>query len=131
MEISCTSISAHAWRSVIFQPGYKHFLTSNLADGKNVQFTICILLRPTLWITVTETVVKAQRRLRWEIETIEVESGSHCGQTILLSARTSTKPPTIATQLSLALQQILCFHLRLGLSLLFSNNFWNNRQYWE
>jgi len=36
---------------------------------------------------------------------MEVESGSHRGQTILLSAgSTSTKPPTIATQLSLALQ---------------------------
>ena len=39
---------------------------------------------------------------------MEVESGSHQGQTILLSARsTSTKPPTIATQLSLALQLAL------------------------
>ena len=87
------------------------FLTSNFADGKNIQFMIHILLRPTLWITVTETVVKAQRSLRWEIETMEVESGSHRGQTILLSARsTSTKLPTIATQLSLALQQLLHFH---------------------
>ena len=57
---------------------------------------------------MTETVVKAQRSRRWEIETMEFESGSPRGQTILLSARsTSTKPPTIATQLSLALQQIL------------------------
>jgi len=36
---------------------------------------------------VTETVVKAQRSLRWEIETMKVESGSHRGQTVLLSAR--------------------------------------------
>ena len=64
----------------------------------------------TLWglpdlTTYVETVVKAKRGLQWEIETMEVESGSHRGQTILLSARnTSTKPPTTATQLSLALQ---------------------------
>ena len=85
---------------------------SNFADSKNIQFTIRILSRPTLWITVTETIVKAQRSLRWKIEMMEVESGSHRGQTILLSAHsTSTKQPTIATQLSLALQQILRFHL--------------------
>jgi len=35
-------------------------------------------------MTVTETVGKAKRSLRWEIETVEVESGSHRGQTILL-----------------------------------------------
>ena len=40
VEISCTSIRAYAWSVVIFQPGYKHFLMSNFADGKNVQFTI-------------------------------------------------------------------------------------------
>jgi len=86
-------------------------LTSNFADGKRIQFTIRIFSRPTLWITVTDTVVKAQRSLRWEIETMEVKSGSQWGQTIPLSARsTSTNPPTITTQLSLALQQILCFH---------------------
>ena len=86
---------------------------SNFADGKNIQFTIRILLRPTLWITVTETVVKAQGSLWWETEMMEVESGSHRCQTILLSARSSsTKPPTIATQLSLALQQVLRFHWR-------------------
>jgi len=113
VEISCTSIRAHAWHAVIFRPGYKHFLTSNYKDGKNIQFTICILSRSTLWITVTEIVVKAQRSLWWEIETVEVESGSHQGQTILLSAHsTSTKPPTIATHLSLALQQTLHFHSR-------------------
>jgi len=78
---------------------------------KNVQFTVRTLSIPTLLITVTETVVKAQGSLRWEIETMEVESGSHRGQAILLSAcSTSTKPPTIATQLSLVLQQILRFH---------------------
>ena len=94
MEISCTSIRAYAWCAVIVRPGHKHFLMSNFAYGKNIQFTICILLRPTLSITVTETVVKAQGSLRWETETIsmEVESGSHWGQTSLLSAcRTSTK----------------------------------------
>ena len=38
---------------------------------------------------------------------MEVESVSHWGQTILLSARsTSTKASTVTTQLSLVLQQI-------------------------
>jgi len=69
VEISCTSIRAHVWCAVIFRPGYKHFLTSNFADSKNIQFMIRILSRPTLWITVTEIVLKAQRSLRWEIET--------------------------------------------------------------
>ena len=32
---------------------------------------------------MTETVVKAQGSLRWETETMVVESGSHHGQTIL------------------------------------------------
>ena len=59
--------------------GYKRFMTSNFADGKNIQFTIRTLSRPTLPITVTETVVKAQRNLRWEIEMMKVESGSHRG----------------------------------------------------
>jgi len=88
-------------------------LTSNFAESKNLHFTIRILSRPTLSITVTETVAKAQRSLRWEIETMEVKSGSHQGQTILSVRSTSTKPSTmstIATQLSLALQQILRFH---------------------
>ena len=99
----------------MFEPGYKHFLTSNFADDKNIQFTIRILLRPTWWITVRETVVKAERSLRWEIEMMEVESASYRGQAILLSAHsTSTKLPTIATQLhvSLELQQIFRFHSR-------------------
>jgi len=48
-------------------------LKSNFADDKNIQFTIRILSRPTLWITVRETVVKAQRSLRWEIEMMEVK----------------------------------------------------------
>jgi len=62
---------------------------------------------------VTETVVKAQRSLRWEIEMMKVESGSHWGQSILLSGHsTSTNSPTIATQLSLALQQVLRFRSR-------------------
>jgi len=53
---------------------------------------------------VTETIVKAQE----VAETMEVESGSHWGQTILISAHsTSTKAPTVTTQLSLALQQVL------------------------
>jgi len=95
------------------RPGYKHFWMSNFADGKNIQFTISILSRPTLLIKVTETVLEAQISLQWETETMEVESGSHRGQTILLSARCiSTKAPTVATQLSLALQQILHFHSR-------------------
>ena len=67
------SIRAYAWCAVIFRPGYKHFLTSNFPDGKNIQFTIRILSRPTLWMTVTETVVKAKRSLQWEIEMMEVK----------------------------------------------------------
>ena len=44
---------------------------------------------------------------------MEAESGSHLGQTILLStSTTSTKAPTITTLLSLALQQILHFRSR-------------------
>jgi len=86
---------------------------SNFAVGKNIQFTICILSKPTLSITVIETVVKAQGSLRWETETMEVKSGSHRSQTILHSASsTSTKVPTVATQLSRALQQVLNFHSR-------------------
>ena len=105
---------AHERRAVTFRPGYKHFLTSNFADGKNIQFTIHILSRPTLSITVTETVLKAKVSQWWETVTMEVESESHRSQTILLSGRcTSTKAPTVATtQLSLALQQILRFHSR-------------------
>jgi len=39
---------------------------------------------------------------------MEVESGSHWGQTILIPAHsTSTKAPMVTTQLSLALQQVL------------------------
>ena len=64
---------------------------------------IHILSKPTLWITVTETIVKTQGSLWWETETMEVEGGSHWGLAILLSARTiSTKVPTVITQLSQA-----------------------------
>jgi len=59
-----------------------------------MQFTIRTLSRPTLSMTVTETVVKVQISLRWEIETMEVESGSH-RQTILLSARSTSTNPLI------------------------------------
>ena len=73
------------WRSAAQVLGHMHgvrsssdqvtsTLTSHFADSKNIQFTIRILSRPTLSIAVTETVVKAQRSLRWEIEMIEVES---------------------------------------------------------
>jgi len=75
---------------------------SNFADVKNIQFMIHILLRPTLSITMTETVFKAQGSLWWETEMMEVESGSHQSQTILLSAHcASTKAPTVTTQLYL------------------------------
>jgi len=53
-EISCTSTKVHALHLVIIQCGYKHFLTSNFADGNSIP---CI---PTLSIPVTETIVKAQ-----------------------------------------------------------------------
>ena len=65
----------------------KQFISSKFADGKNIQFTICISSRPTLSITVTGAVAKAGGSLWWETETMEVESGSHRGQIILLSAR--------------------------------------------
>jgi len=74
---------------------------------------IRILSRPTLLITVTDTIVKAQGSLWWGTERMEIESGSHRGQAVLLSGHsTSTKAPTVATQLSLALQlqQVLGFH---------------------
>ena len=69
---------------VIIQPGYKLILTSSFADGKHILFAICILSRPTLSITVTETIVKAHGSRWWETEMMEVESGCHWGQTILL-----------------------------------------------
>ena len=50
MKISCRSIGAYARHADIVQPGHKPFLTSNFADGKNIQFTIRILSRPTLSI---------------------------------------------------------------------------------
>ena len=43
-----------------------------LQTVKNIQFTIRTLSRPTLLITVTKTIVKAQRSLRWETEMMEV-----------------------------------------------------------
>ena len=64
-----------------------------------------------VWCRVCSVIT--QISLRWDIETLEVESGSHRGQTILLSARsTSTKAPIVATQLPLALQQVRHFHSR-------------------
>jgi len=99
VQISCTNIREYAWHAVIIRPGYKHLLMSNFEDGKNIQFTIRILLRPTLSMTVTETVVKVQISLQWEIETMEVESGSHRDQTILLSAR-STRQKHLLSLLS-------------------------------
>ena len=47
-------------------------------------------MRPILSIAVTETVVRAQGSLWWDTETMGVESGSHQGQTILLSAHTTS-----------------------------------------
>ena len=37
------------------RPSYTHFLTSDLADGKNIQFTIRILSRPTFSIEGSAT----------------------------------------------------------------------------
>ena len=48
MEISCASIRAYARRAVTVRPGYKHFLTSNFADGKNIQFVVRILIETYL-----------------------------------------------------------------------------------
>ena len=66
---------------------------------KNIQFTIRILLRPTLSMKVTKIAVKDQRSLRWETETMEVESGSHRGQTIApFSTQYFDKAPTSYNQ---------------------------------
>ena len=110
------------WRSAAQALGNMHDVRSSstrlqaffdVKFCRRIQLTVRILSRPTLSVTVTETVVKAQGILRWETETMEVESGSHRGQTILLSApSTWKKAPTVATQLSLALQQIRRFHSR-------------------
>jgi len=73
---------------------------------------IRILARPALSIIVTETVLKAQVSRWWETEMMDIESGTHWSQTILLSACcTLTKAPTVTTQLSLA-QQVLHFRSR-------------------
>ena len=91
--------SSSDWVTIIF-------LTSSFADGKNIQFTIRILPRPSLLITVTETVMKAHGSLQQVIETMEVESGSHQVQTIFLSAHsTLTKVPTVATSISLTITE--------------------------
>ena len=107
VEISYTSTGhTYVGHAVIVRASYKRFLLSNFADGKNTRFMNCILSRPTLSIAVTETAVKAQGSLWRETETMEFESRSHLGQTILLSACTSSaKVPTVATQLSLALNK--------------------------
>ena len=55
-------------------------VTLIFADGKNIQLMNHILLRPTLLIAAT---VNTQRSVWWETETMEVESGSHWGQTSL------------------------------------------------
>ena len=110
--MSGTSARAHALRAIIIRLCYKDFLKSNQKE-REIQSTNRTLSRPTLPIVVTETVVKARGGLRCEIESTEVESGSHRGQTVPLSARTtSRKEPTIAVQLSLALQQVPHFHSR-------------------
>jgi len=64
----------------IVRPIHKHFLMPNFADGENMHFTIRILSRPNLSITVTETVVKGTSMVG-----MEVESGIQRGETILLS----------------------------------------------
>ena len=78
------------WRSAAQALGHMHgvrsssnqiqaLLTSKFADSKNVQFIICILSRPTLLITVTETDLKAQevygrRQKRWKSKVKSLES---------------------------------------------------------
>ena len=91
VQLSYDSVTRIFWRQI-------------LQIERDIQSTNRTLSRPTLPIVVTETIVKARGGLRWGIESTEVESGSHRGQTIPLSARTtSRKEPTIAVQLSLAL----------------------------
>jgi len=64
----------HGIRLSCIGSGYKHSLTSNFADCKNIQFTIHILSRPILSITVTETLVEAQESLWWKTEMMKVKS---------------------------------------------------------
>jgi len=39
---------------------FDQVIMSHFADGENIHFTICILSKPNLSITVTETVVKGK-----------------------------------------------------------------------
>jgi len=54
-----------------------HSYTSYTHTHANRRFTIRTLSRPTLSITVTETVLKAHGSLWLETETMEIERGSH------------------------------------------------------
>ena len=74
VQLSYDSVTRIFWRQI-------------LQIERDIQSTNRTLSRPTLLIVVTETIVKARGGLRWEIESTEVESGSHRGQAIPLSAR--------------------------------------------
>ena len=82
MEISCTSVRACAWRTVIFQPGYKHFLTSNFADCNEHTVHDSYFIE-TYLVDNSDSDRSEGPEKSTEIETMEVESGSHRGQTIL------------------------------------------------
>jgi len=92
VEISCTSIRAYDGMRSSSNQVTGIFLTLTSADGKNIQFKIHILSRPTLSIAVTETVVKAR----------EVYSGRQKQLWKSPGSPHSTKAPTIFTELSLA-----------------------------
>ena len=106
--MSGTSARAHALRAVIVRLCYKDFLTSNLADRKGHSEHKSYFIETYLADSGDRDRSESLGR---EIESTEVESGSHRDQTIPLSARTTSwKEPTIAVQLSLALQQVPYFH---------------------
>ena len=80
--VGCCGDQLHKHQGICTACGHRPtrlqaFLMSNSAVGKSIQFTICILSKPTLSITVIETVVKAQGSLWWETETMEVERSNH------------------------------------------------------
>ena len=105
---------AHALRAVIVRLCYKDFLTSNFADRKghseHKSYFIETYLADSGNRDHSESPGRSTMRDRID--------GSrkwkpHRGQTVPLSARTtSRKEPTIAVQLSLALQQVPHFHSR-------------------
>ena len=113
MSTPIISIPIMSWCPPKRRPiSYTHFLTSDLADGKNIQFTIRILSRPTFSITVTDRRESPGKSLVGDTNDGSRKCKSPGSNHPPSAPNTSTKAPTIATQLSLALQQVLRFHSR-------------------